>query len=404
METVRVNIAWHAILMLSGLIAVSAAKETVPEEPVARRIAGRAFPSVFQAWSPADNLKEDRAVTEARHDLIFHGESFFGLRWDNAHPGLATHFTAASIQDGLQRRRDLLRRNPSLILLVEIRYRDAHRSFLPDGHKWWRRDEQGKIVPGWEEGGYLQLDVSNPEYREHVAKQAQAAVSSGVVDGIMLDWWRDDADRLSLIKSIRSRIGDQALILANANDVSTPQTAPFINGYFMECYRSRTAADWKRIADTLTWAEKNLRPPRINCLETWYHKSRTDEALMRATTTLSLVLSDGYCLFSDPNPLPTPDHLHNWYPFWERRLGGALAPGVARSDGATTREFAHGTAAYNPMGNPPVTITFDELRSSSTTGKRARVHTVGPCDGDLFLKDNAAQPPAGGDGEPSPQP
>lgn len=388
------NRATCAILVLNGLVAVCGAQESAAEEPVARRIASRTFPSVFQAWNRADNLKEDRGVSEARHDLIFHGESFFGLQWDHACPGLATGFTAASVQAGIQRRRDLLRLNPNLILLVEIRYRDAHRSFLPDGHAWWRRDGQGKIVPGWEEGGYLQLDFSNPAYREHVAARAQAAVASGVVDGIMLDWWRDDEDRLALVKAIRARVGDEALILANANDVTTPQTAPFINGYFMECYRSKTAEDWKRIAATLAWAESHLRPPRINCLETWYHASRADENLMRATTALSLVLSDGYCLFSDPNPLPTADHLHSWYPFWERGLGRALAAVVVRPDGAMTRAFAHGTAAYNPMGNPPVTLTFDEPRNSRATGQRARVHTLAPCDGDLFLKDAPAQPSA----------
>jgi len=37
---------------------------------------------------------------------------------------------------------------------------------------------------------------------------------------------------------------EKALIIANANDRTTPQTAPYINGYFMECYRSRTAKDW----------------------------------------------------------------------------------------------------------------------------------------------------------------
>lgn len=380
----RVCFAW---LMLVGLVAACESQLAIAEEPVAKRIASRSFPSVFQAWNRADNLTEDRLVTEARHDLIFHGEGFFGLRWDAAHSGLGTTFTAASIQAGIHRRRELLRRNPNLILLLEIRYRDAHRSFLPEGHQWWRRDPQGKIVPGWEEGGYWQLDFSNPEYREHVAQQVQAAVSSGVVDGIMLDWWRDDADRLALVKAIRSRVGGEALILVNANDTRTPLSAPFVNGYFMECYRSQTAEDWQRIADTLAWAEKNLRQPRINCLETWYHHSRADEALMRATTTLSLVLSDGYCLFSDPNPLPAPDHLHHWYPFWERRLGGAVATGVTRPDGAMTREFAHGTAVYNPKGNLPVTIAFDELRSSLATGQRARVHRVGPCDGDLLLRD-----------------
>ena len=116
-----------------------------------------------------------------------------------------------------------------------------------------------------------------------------------------------------------------------------------------------------------------------------------------ATTTLSLVLSDGYCLFSDPNPLPTPDHLHNWYPFWERRLGKAMERGVARPDGAMSREFAQGTAVYNPMGNKAVTIRFDEPRTSKTTGTRARLHTLEACDGDLFLKDDAVQPTSAGD-------
>lgn len=380
------NMRFNA-LIVGGLIAISSTLSTAAEEAIATRIAARMFPSVFQAWNPADNLKEPRAQTEARHDLIFHGEHFFGLHWDHTHPGLATAFTPASIQTGRQRRDALLRRNPNLILLVEIRYRDAHRSFLPDGHAWWRRDKQGKIVPGWEEGGYLQLDFSNPEYREQVAKQAQAAVSSGVVDGIMLDWWQDDDDRLALVKTIRAHIGEQALILVNANDRCTPRTAPFINGYFMECYRSKTAEEWQRIANTLAWAESHLRAPRINCLETWYHTSRNDEPLMRATTTLALVLSDGYCLFSDPNPLPTPDHQHDWYPFWERCLGKARAPGYSRPDKTLAREFEYGTAIYNPMGNQPVTIIFDEPRQSRATGKRASCHTLNPCDGDLFLKD-----------------
>jgi hypothetical protein len=213
-----------------------------------------------------------------------------------------------------------------------------------------------------------------------VAQQAQAAVASGVVDGVMLDWWQDDDERLALVKAIRARIGEGALILANANDRRTPKTAPFINGYFMECYRSKTVEDWARIADTLVWAEKNLRRPRINCVETWFRTSRADENLMRCTTTLSLTLSDGYGLFSDPNDLPTPDHLHTWYPFWERGLGRPLAPGQPRSDGALAREFTCGTVICNFTNAAP--------RTSRATGRCALVHTVGVRDGDLFLKDD----------------
>ena len=239
---------------------------------------------------------------------------------------------------------------------------------------------------GWEEGEYIQLDFSNPEYRNHVAQRAEAAVKSGVVDGVMLDWWNDDDDRLALIKTVRERIGEDALILANANDRQTPETAPYINGYFMECYRSKTPEDWERIADTLSWAAKSLREPRVNCLETWFHKSREDLDLMRATTTLSLTLSNGYCLFSDPNPLPRPDHLHNWYDFWDTDLGKPLSEGKKQADGSTLREFSKGAALYNPMGNVPVSVFFEEPRRSAATGKRSREHSLNPGDGDIYLK------------------
>jgi len=201
----------------------------------------------------------------------------------------------------------------------------------------------------------------------------------------MLDWWRDDADRLELIKTIRKAIGTNALILCNTNDNTTPQSAPYINGYFMECTRSKTAADWERIANTLQWAGENLRKPTINCLETWYHNSREDLNLMRATTTLSMTVTDGYCLFSDPNPLPTPDHLHNWYPFWDTKIGKPTAKGKKEDNGCYTRTFEKGLAVYNPMGNSSAVFKFPNPVKSAATGKTATEHSVPSGDGDLFL-------------------
>lgn len=372
-------------------------------------IAGRSFPSVFQAWNQADNLKgEDHLVTVARHDLVFHGVEFFKLKWNNEYQGLATDFTPESIQQGLELRKSLLKLNPNMVLILEVRYRDAWgstapknlpeqwkkqwRGFLPENHKWWKRDAEGKLVMGWEEGGFIQMDFANPEYREQVAKQCGAAVKSGVVDGIMLDWWQDDEDRLALVTAIRKQVGEDGLILANSNDRQIPRTAPFVNGLFMECYRSKTAEDWKRIEDTLAWAEKNLREPRINCLETWYHQSREDLNLMRATTTLALAASDGYCLFSDPNPLPTPDHLHNWYPFWNRSLGRPVGQGNRSPDGTIRREFEKGTVVYNPLYNRAVSLTFDTEMTRVSSGRRGRQHDLPPADGDIFLREAGATP------------
>lgn len=136
----------------------------------------------------------------------------------------------------------------------------------------------------------------------------------------------------------------------------------------------------------MAWAEANLRAPRVNCLETWYHESRNDLHLMRATTTLALTHSDGYCLFSDPNPLLTPDHLHDWYRFWDTCLGKPAGEGKRQPDGTVRREFDHGTVVYNPMGNEAVSVTFDEVRRSVATGKTARSHHLPSCDGDMFLQ------------------
>jgi len=355
---------------------------------IKQRVEGRQYPSIFQAWSPADNLKdEDKNRTLARHDLVWHSPGAFGLVWNNGYRGLADGFDPQSIVRARAHRRDLLALNPNIILIAEIRYRDAHRRYLPEGHKWWLRSRDGRIVAGWSEGKFLCLDFHNAEYRQHVAKQAKAVVETGVVDGILLDWWSDDEDRLSLVREVRAAAGKDVLIIANANDRKTPRTAPYINGYFMECYRSRTVEDWNRMADTLSWAEANLRNPRVNCLESWYHKSRNDHHLMRAVTTLSLTHSDGYCLFSDPNPLPTGDHRHNWYSFWDTRLGRPVANGEESSDGTTRREFDHGTAVYNPMGNRTVTVTFAASRTSVATGLTSRKHELASPDGDIYISE-----------------
>ncbi len=102
---------------------------------------------------------------------------------------------------------------------------------------------------------------------------------------------------------------------------------------------------------------------------------------------LALTHSDGYCLFSDPNPLPTPDHRHNWYPFWEKGLGRPAGPAETRPDGAIVRPFTGGWAVYNPMGNGQVTVEFPRPVTSRATGRRGRVHRVASPDGDILLAD-----------------
>jgi len=380
------------LTVLSELVLLQAAWGEVTTRgwgglSVAGRISGRGYPSVFQAWSPAENVKgEDKLTTLVRHDLVFSSVGFFGLKWDHEYGGLATGFTPESITKAVAMRKELLKKNPHIILLAEIRYRDASRRFFPLDHKWWKRDSAGKLAMGWKEGGYIQLDFSNPEYRRQVVARARAAMRSGIFDGIMLDWWREDEDRLKLLRAIRQAVGDSALIMVNPNVHKVPKSSAYVNGLFMECGGSKAPKHWAAIADVLVWAEKNLRKPHINCVETWYDRSRNDLDLMRATTALTLTHSDGYCLFSDPNPLLTSDHLHNWYAFWDKRLGKPISVGRKRKDGSVFREFNNGTVVYNPMGNRVITVSFGEDRTSIASGKRSQIHVVDPGDGDIFVR------------------
>ena len=81
--------AWSAPEKSSSSEANS---EPSVEKSLVSRIADREYPSVFQAWAPADNLKdrEDSLTTAARHDLAWVNVKYGGLAWDTSYEGLAT--------------------------------------------------------------------------------------------------------------------------------------------------------------------------------------------------------------------------------------------------------------------------------------------------------------------------
>lgn len=382
------------------------------------------YPRIFQAWNKADNLTgEDPISTMARHDLFFTTPEALGLQTTDKYPGLAPGFTEESVAAGLELRKQLLQKNPRMLILASIQYRDAYPDYFPPDSLFWQRDAQGTPVTGWKDTASTKacwkIDFTKPEVQDLIAVKCLAAIKSGVVDGIMLDWWNDgesdgthNQERLNLLKKVRAAVGPDCLILVNSNDIRADadspsarllkQSAPLVNGVFMESVQSLvsstgkgtyTNGDWNNIEKALQWNEENMRPPRINCVETWFQSSRDDERLMRATTTLALTRSNAYALFSDPNRLPVPDHLHNWYHFWNKTLGKPLeAPGKMRKDGSSVREFENGTVVYNSILNHgPVTITFSDQRIPASQAESqpkppGTVFTIQPSDGELFLK------------------
>jgi hypothetical protein len=409
---------------LRNIQETSAAKPTAPAaaipdggfDSIPSRISGRDFPSVFQPWNGAENLREvgdGHAVplasietpmaTRARHDLYFSTWNSLGLKLAAGlqYVVLTPEFTPESIQTALENRAKLLAANPHMLILTELHYFSAGKSYLPADSPWWKHDAlNARFESNNTEYRSSRLDFSNAAFQDKIAQLCGALLRTGVFDGCMLDWWHDDdemgADRVALIKKIRSVVGEKAILLGNVNNRLPTRTAKYLNGMYMEGLGSGFFPDWHTAASNMVWGESHLRKPAITALEGWWKTGRADYALMRATTTLALVFSNGYVLFSDPNELPTPDHLHDWYSFWNRSLGKPVGP-IANPDkpdlsGVFTRTYENGEAVFNPPSNHPVTVSFSEPRRSAATNEVRRSFTVAPGDGDLFLTLNLMAP------------
>jgi Hypothetical glycosyl hydrolase family 15 len=365
------------------------------------RIRHAKYPRIGQSWSRATNLAEDIETTIARHDLYFTNAESFGLKW-KVLPGYgeAAEFDQCSIEAAKAKRTRLLLQNPNMVMLTEIRYYDAKGNLFPVDSPFWQHDA-GKQIINKEYPQCLKLDYTNQQFQDHVAAQARAALQSGVVDGVMLDWWQegkqssDDRVRLALLKKVRAAVGPDALIMINTNECKmSQQTMALVNGYYMECYKTKKVhsekdahEEWKEIKETLAYAEENCRTPHINMVETWWEEgsvsTRGEVDKMRATATLAITQSDGYALFADR------DHGHNWYPFWSTNLGKPLATGAAFADGTFRREFEQATVVSNAIGDKPVVVKFSQDRQSVSDGKTVRAGegcTVNSHDGEIFLK------------------
>ena len=376
------------------------------KKSIIERVEAKSYPAVFQACNPLDmedkypaNSHTEFLDNAAKHSLLweepvsqlgFNTKLAIGLVWDHVNAGLATSFTSESIAQAKTNQKYLLAKNPNMVTLFEVRWRDAPGSYLRVDSEFWLRDEAGKRVAGWKGGPepYYMLNYKNEAFQKRLGEQAKAVVDSGIYDGVMLDW----SGYLPIIKIIREYIGENALLTVNIHDEIDKAKAyqDYINGAFMECGpdgkepgSKKTLCTWESMAESLTYYEENFRQPTVNALEAW--GDRKDLQGMRAVTTLGLTHSDGYVLFADHNELPSPDHMHDWYDAWNIKLGAPLTKGKTLSDGSVTREFEKGVVYYNPKGNDEIHVELNLPHRSIATGKVGTDFYISPRDGDIFI-------------------
>jgi hypothetical protein len=362
---------------------------------------------VGMAWSNATNLDEPAIDSMARHDIVIGAPGTFRLKANNEYPGLATSFTSESIVQGDKMHQQLKDKNPGIETLAEVRYRDASSSYLPEDSPWWQRDNKGKFVAGYPGAGlnYRMLDFTNPKVQDQVADQAAALVKSGAVDGVMLDWFNDgvhkgkdpddgvhkgkdwDAARLEMLTKIREKIDEvnpKAKIFINTNAKIMPDSiAKLVDGYYMECNMSSTRADWDKITNAVDHAEKQGKTVFV---ETWFDKnmSRQEDNKMRATMALVMTHApDGVALFGDPDGLKMEEHQHDFYNFYNTKIGKPVGE-LVNVGGTSQRDFERGTFVYNPIGNGNYEMHFAEPHTSAATGKRGTSFCIRAENGDFF--------------------
>lgn len=254
--------------------------------------------------------------TKARNNLVILDLSQTGLQVTSRTDGVATGFELT--EQGRKEHADALQANPNQVRVAEIRYRDAPEGYFPDDSPFWKRNEKGEREVGYFADGkprYL-LDYSNQELQCLLAQQAKAAVKSGAVDGVMLDWWGEgeNQDRVNLVRKIRDAIEENAVIVVNSNGMLPEKSAPYINGLYMEgegaVYNSAQAAKVFQWAPT--HLDRNLPP--ITAVEGW--GERGDLPRMREVVTQALTGSNGYFMYGDKDGIPgKQDHGHDLYKF-----------------------------------------------------------------------------------------
>ena len=395
-----------------------------PQMPTVReRIANRSFPAIFQAWNDIVGL--DHLTWEQRHVLHdLHWSSGLGTEWDitttQPYRGLSTSLEAyLPYSQDLRDRR--LAHNPNMVFIREMAIVTSNEDRLPLDSDLLLKNENGEIMRSPD--GTPIVNLLNPAVQDLYIKRIIAHDQCGLLDGVLFDsigdhglgWKRyypsetTEEDIIQalvhIFRTARQHVRDEFLIIINANWTKPTRFAEYINGTFMETgkdYPGGYSRPWLiELEDVLSWAEHNLREPRINCLEGEGMSIEPPDGpnnlrWMRLFTTMNLTHSDGYVLyttgFRDLKNLGIPgydaDHDHLWHDFWDADLGhpiGVKSQLYQNLAGLFIREFTNGWAVYNRSGEEQ-TITLPRSSIGVSSNKQDITHSLPDLDGEIYLR------------------
>lgn len=408
-----------AVLLLSTSFLQAAHSQHPRFDTIRDRIETRNYPSVFGAWGqfgfPAVVDRTDLSPHQqmALYDVHWGSWGIYYLPSDNGAIAVGDNI---NLINGLNRQRWTLHNNPNAVFLAAFLMHALLPSYLSPDSIYWIRDDNGAPIV-LDQEGYLLCDFTHPGMQQIIIGQAVMAAESGLYDGVFFDWWTEDypilhgyrtldeevSARVNILRGIRDKVHPDFLIVVNANNRMIPQSAPYVNGVFMETFSDMgigySLPSLAHLERALLWHVENLRTPRLICLEgntqalpLLQLRSPEVQQWMRLFTTMSLTHTDGSVLYSF-----APGHEHVWYDFWDADLGQPVGPKMqhylvdgSRYAGLYLREFTNGWALYNRSG-VSANIELPDVTVAISTGKYDYIHTVPSMDGEIFLKSHATR-------------
>ncbi|MDE0040685.1 MAG: leucine-rich repeat domain-containing protein, partial [Candidatus Poribacteria bacterium] len=383
----------------------------MPPFPLEARLENRTYPSPYAAeWTYGVDPRLDLVLGYILDD--------FGLRPQN------DGRVVGNLEYAIQKRGELMATNPNMVFLVNISMRGEGIDHYGEDWPFWIRDANGDIVPEGITGGAGLMDFTHPAVQDIIVEQAIAVSKCGLFDGIVFDWWHEtgsiladhnsgwlegyrglDAEQRArdvILQRIRAETRPNFLIQVNSNRGKIPRTAPFINGLTMET----GIPNWLSTEDalnnalletesTLSWAEENLREPRINgvagqALYGEAEDSPNNRRWARVLLTLSLTHADGYAVYQTHAGFGA----SAWIDLFDADLGHPVGPKAQfydSRDGLYIREFTNGWAVYNRSGEVQE-ITLPELATGVASGVEGTTHSLPNYDGEMYLRANPANP------------
>ena len=380
----------------------------MPPLPLIPRLQNRKFPSLVSQWDwPLVNKPHLSKVEQiAKHNLCF---SCVGLEnhivWYTGNDWLVH----GDLDAAIRKRDEYLVHNPHMIFMTVVNALWESFDVFPEDSPYWLRDNEGEIIRAREGVGVV--NFNHPYVQKRIVDQTVATAKCGLFDGVIFDGWNPRRARrrgyisgmVATLKAIRERVSPDFLIAANTNRQIASEFSPYMNGFWLESGlpawdvvdgEEGISRGFSELEASLSWAEQNARPPRINAFygaglntadNPW--DSPTNFRWMRAVTTLNLTFSDAY-VFHGIEHAPY-EYSFYWYDFWDADLGRPVGPKSQLYDedipGLYIREYTNGWAVYNHSGKPQI-ITLPEKAQGVASGWLNTQHALPNLDGEMYLR------------------